>query len=203
MIKIILKYRYITVPYTKEHKEKTRLRILETAFRLFAVKGFDGVTVNLIMNNSGLTRGAFYAHFTSKADLYSASLKHSVGSSNLTKLKPDNISDKQWLCLLLDGYLSLEHVQGKHPCPLAFLATDISTRSAETNSVYSDVYKGMNKAIIAFANSYTDCDEHDILSVTAMIIGAVAIARTMDNKDAAIKLLSACRREAGLKLGGI
>ena len=36
------------MPYTKEHKETTRRRILESAFRLFTVKGFDGVTVNEI-----------------------------------------------------------------------------------------------------------------------------------------------------------
>ena len=191
------------MPYTKAHKHNTRIKILETAFRLFAVKGFDGVTVNIIMNDSGLTRGAFYAHFTSKANLYSESLKYSASSSNLTKLKPDGVSDKEWLCILLDGYLSLAHVQGKHPCPLAFLATDINTRNEETKVVYAGVYEGMNKAIMVFAKSYTDCDEHDILSVTAMIIGAVAIARTMDNNSAVIKLLSACRREAGVKLGGV
>ncbi|NQZ22981.1 MAG: TetR/AcrR family transcriptional regulator [Colwellia sp.] len=191
------------MPYTKKHKENTRIKILESAFRLFTAKGFDGVTVNVIMNDCGLTRGAFYAHFTSKADLYAASLKFSASSSNLAKLKPVNISDKEWVSLLLDGYLSFEHVQGIQPCPLAFLATDINTRSEETKAVYAGVYHGMNKAMMEFTTSYVDCDEQDILSVTAMIIGAVAIARTMGNKNAVIKLLAACRREAGLKLGVI
>ena len=191
------------MPYTKKHKENTRIKILESAFRLFAVKGFDGVTVNVIMNDCGLTRGAFYAHFNSKADLYGASLELSASSSNLAKLKPFNISDKEWVALLLDGYLSLEHVEGASPCPLAFLATDINTRCAETKATYATVYDGMNKAIMQFTTSFVDCDEQDILSVTSMIIGAVAIARTMDNKNSVISLLTACRREAGLKLGGI
>jgi len=189
--------------YTKEHKEKSRVKILESAFRLFAIKGFNGVTVNIIMNDCGLTRGAFYAHFTSKADLYGESLKFSASISNLTKLKPDNTSDKKWLCMLLDGYLSLEHVQGKHPCPLAFLATDINTRNEETKAVYAGVYERMNKTIMKLAKSYIDCDEYDILSLTALIIGTVAIARTMVDKNAVRKLLTASRREAGLKLGGI
>ena len=191
------------MPYTKAHKDNTRKKILESAYRLFTAKGFDGVTVNAVMNDCGLTRGAFYAHFTSKADLYGESIKFGASSTNLVKPKPDSISDKQWLCRLLDGYLSLEHVQGECPCPLTFLATDIVTQNEEIKAVYTRVYKGMNKRIMAYAKSYIDCDKNDILSVTAMMIGSVAIARTMDNKNAVTKLLAACRREAGLKLGGI
>ncbi|WP_246283244.1 TetR/AcrR family transcriptional regulator [Neptunomonas phycophila] len=111
------------MPYTKTHKSKTRNKILECAFRLFAIKGFNGVTIDEVMNNGGLTRGGFYAHFSSKAELYSEALKFAATSTKLANLKPNHLSDQQWLCLLLNEYLSVEHVQGKHPCPLAFLAT--------------------------------------------------------------------------------
>lgn len=88
-------------------------------------------------------------------------------------------------------------------CPLAFLATDINMQAKEIQSVYADVYYGMNAAIMEYASSYCDCDEQDILSVTAMMIGAVAIARTLQSQDSIESLLTACRREAGVKLGGI
>lgn len=191
------------MPYTKTHKNKTREKILDYSFRLFAIKGFEGVTIDDLMNNCGLTRGGFYAHFTSKAELYREALKFAASSTKLTKLKPDNLSDKQWLCLLLNEYLSLDHVKGKHPCPLAFLATDINIKNDEVNIAYANTYHGMNTAIMEYAKSYTNCDKQDILSVTAMIIGAVAIARTLQNQDSIEGLLAACRREAGVKLGGI
>lgn len=191
------------MPYTKEHKKSTRKRILESAFRLFTVKGFDNVTVNGVMRDCGLTRGGFYAHFNSKAALYRESLIFAANSTKLAELKPDSATDKEWLCLLLDGYLSLEHVRGEYPCPLAFLATDIVMHDEETKATYANIYAGMNKAIFEYARSYVNCDENDILSVTAMLIGAVAIARTIENQSSARKLLQACRREAGLKLGGI
>lgn len=191
------------MPYTKEHKETTRRRILESAFRLFTVKGFDGVTVNEVMEDCGLTRGAFYAHFNSKVVLYRESLKFAVNGTKLIEPKPDGTTDKAWLCLLLDGYLSLEHVRGEYPCPLAFLATDIVLQDEETKATYAKVYDGMNKAILEYASSYVNCDEDDILSVTAMLIGSIAIARTIPNENSVTKLLQASRREAGLKLGGI
>jgi len=204
MIKIILYFSTIKhMPYTKQHTEKTRKRILESAFRLFTVKGFEKVTVNRVMKDCGLTRGAFYAHFDSKADLYRESLMFAVSSTKLAELKPDGTTDKEWLCILLDGYLSLEHVRGEYPCPIAFLATDIAMHDDKTKAAYASVYEGMNKAIFKYANSYADCDESDILSVTSMLIGAVAIARTIGNKNSVLNLLQACRREAGSKLGGI
>lgn len=191
------------MPYSIQHKEKTRNVILDSAFKLFTAKGFDAVTVDELMENCGLTRGAFYAHFPSKSALYGESIRFAAGTSRLTDLKPDNISDKTWLTHLLDGYLSIEHVDGIRPCPLAFLATDVTTQDTEAKSAYARTYDGMNKAILAYANSYTNCDEDEILSLTAMIIGAVAIARTIDDKKAVKKLLASCRQDAGIKLGGI
>ncbi|MDF4818424.1 TetR/AcrR family transcriptional regulator [Vibrio parahaemolyticus] len=191
------------MPYTKAHKNKTRERILDSSFRLFAIKGFDGVTIDDLMSNCGLTRGGFYAHFSTKAELYREALKFAASSTKLANLKPDYLSNKQWLCLLLNEYLSLEHVEGKNPCPLAFLTTDVNVKNDEANIAYANTYHDMNTVIMQYAKSYTDCDEHDILSVTAMMIGAVAIARTLQNQDSIEQLLTACRREAGAKLGGI
>ena len=157
------------------------------------------------MNHCGLTRGGFYAHFTSKAELYREALKFRASSTKLAGLKPEGTSNKQWLSLLLDDYLSLEHVKGERSlsCPLAFLATDINMQNKVIKTTYADTYHDMNTAIMEYATSYTDCDKQDILSVTAMMIGAVAIARTLQNQDSIESLLAACRREAGLKLGGI
>jgi AcrR family transcriptional regulator len=191
------------MPYTKEHKEQTRKRILQSAFQLFTSKGFDGVTVNKLMENCKLTRGAFYAHFASKTALYTESIKYAASNSILAEHKSNNVSDKKWLGQLLDGYLSIEHVKGKRPCPLAFLATDMVTKDSESKLAYAHAYTGMNESIMAYAKTYTNCTTNDILALTAMIIGAVAISRTIADEDVIDKLLTSCRKEAGLKLGGI
>ena len=193
------------MPYTMTHKNKTRERILDSSFRLFAIKGFEGVTIDDLMNNCGLTRGGFYAHFTSKAELYREAIKFRANSTGLARCKPEGTSNKQWLSLLLDKYLSFEHVKGESSlaCPLAFLATDINMQDKAIKTAYANVYYDMNTAIMEYANSYTNCDEQDILSVTSMMIGAVAIARTLKDQDSIERLLAACRREAGVKLGGI
>ena len=59
------------MPYSAEHKEGTRQRIVTSAARLFNRKGFAEVTVSEIMTAAGLTHGGFYRHFRSKDELYS------------------------------------------------------------------------------------------------------------------------------------
>ena len=55
--------------YSPEHKEQSREKILEAARQLFRSRGFEGASIDQVMHAAGLTRGAFYAHFTSKDDL--------------------------------------------------------------------------------------------------------------------------------------
>lgn len=191
------------MPYSKEHKNETREKILKSAFELFTIKGFNGVTVDDLMKNCGLTRGAFYAHFSGKSDLYNESLKFAAYTSRLSKLKPNNLSSKDWLSKLLDEYLSLEHIHGESPCPLAFLATDIVTQNAETKETYENVYQGMNNILLNYTKTFSHCKKEDVLSVTAMIIGAVAISRTLNDTATMTTLLSSCRLEAGRILGGV
>jgi len=191
------------MPYSKAHKENTRLNILESAQSLFAEKGFDAVTVDVVMSNCSLTRGAFYAHFKSKSDLYSEALKFSATHSELGKTKPEAMSSKKWLGELLNAYLSLEHVNGERPCPLAFLATDIISRDKITRKIYANTYIKMNKIILKYAGDDSPCNEDNIFSITSMIIGAVAISRTLEDNNLIKNILYSCRQQVRLMLGGI
>lgn len=62
------------MPYTAEHKERTRARIVESARKLFNRHGFEQVSIETIMSEAGLTRGGFYNHFDSKDELYAAAV---------------------------------------------------------------------------------------------------------------------------------
>jgi len=47
----------------------TRRKILDAAAKEFDLHGYTGATMDAIQNRAGLTKGAVYFHFTSKADL--------------------------------------------------------------------------------------------------------------------------------------
>ena len=54
------------MPYSPDHKSKSKERILASATELFGRFGFDKVSINQVMKLARMTHGAFYAHFESK-----------------------------------------------------------------------------------------------------------------------------------------
>ncbi|WP_394839935.1 TetR family transcriptional regulator [Pendulispora rubella] len=60
---------------TPEDAAKTRDAILDAGLRVFAELGFAAAQLEEIAKRAGVTRGAFYHHFTNKADLYRVILR--------------------------------------------------------------------------------------------------------------------------------
>lgn len=56
--------------------EETKFRLLETAIALVWQSSYSNVGVNEICKRAGVTKGAFYHHFESKADLYYQASHH-------------------------------------------------------------------------------------------------------------------------------
>src|SRR5690349_22842580 len=65
--------------YDSSHKSETRRRIIESAGRRLKRDGIDGSGIATLMADAGLTNGAFYAHFDSKADLVAKVLEDQLG----------------------------------------------------------------------------------------------------------------------------
>ncbi len=55
--------------------EDTRAALLSAAARAFSRRGYDGASISEIASDAGLTSGAIYAHFASKAELFVATLR--------------------------------------------------------------------------------------------------------------------------------
>lgn len=65
--------------------EETRQRLLASAASVFARRGYDGAAISEIAAEAGVTSGAIYAHFPSKADLFTATL-HAHGAAEIERL---------------------------------------------------------------------------------------------------------------------
>ncbi|MBV9116974.1 MAG: TetR/AcrR family transcriptional regulator [Acetobacteraceae bacterium] len=62
-------------------EDSTRARILASAERLFAERGFSDVTMPMIAKASGITAGAIYKHFDSKVALFFEVIRGAVEST--------------------------------------------------------------------------------------------------------------------------
>jgi AcrR family transcriptional regulator len=65
--------------------EETRDRVLAAAASVFARNGYDGATTAAICSEAGVSSGALYGHFGSKAELFAATLR-SHGPNEVERL---------------------------------------------------------------------------------------------------------------------
>ena len=56
----------------------TKEKILVTALRLFAVYGYEAVSVSQIAGELGITKGALYKHYKNKRDIFNCIFEYSV-----------------------------------------------------------------------------------------------------------------------------
>jgi AcrR family transcriptional regulator len=105
----------------QQRTEATRHGLLQAALRIFARDGFEASRIEDIAGATGHTRGAFYAHFHSKEDLFFALFEQQAGDrlrglrSTLEKC-PDTdarlralrkfyvgrVADRQWAMVALE-----------------------------------------------------------------------------------------------------
>src|SRR5438270_11231178 len=108
---------------TREKAAENRARIVETAARLFREKGFDGIGLNAIMKEAGLTHGGFYGHFSSKEDLAAEAVARAVERGTGWQSRYTNVAD------FVSDYLSESHFTDRtNGCVLAALGGDVARR---------------------------------------------------------------------------
>lgn len=59
----------------RERGAATRGRLIATARELFGERGFEGTSIEAVLERSGVARGALYHHFAGKAELFDAVLE--------------------------------------------------------------------------------------------------------------------------------
>ena len=188
------------MPYTTQHKQRTRERIIAASRRLFNQRGFFDVSIDDVMAEAGLTRGGFYNHFGNKEDLLLATVQayeqcnpaDSWEGVELDYTLEANILAQQ----MISAYLSTEHLNDvAGHCPLVALPADISRAGPAVRDVYSRL---LNRMIDVFAEA-DGVAEDTAYALTAMCVGAMLIGRTSDDKQLSERMLKASR-EMGAQL---
>ena len=89
--------------------EEMRRKLLRSARKIFTRDGFEAARIEDIAADAGHTRGAFYAHFSSKADLFFALLEQqaTLYTQKLRDLLEGCESPEHKLRLLRDFYAGL------------------------------------------------------------------------------------------------
>jgi AcrR family transcriptional regulator len=189
------------MPYTTEHKQQTRGRIVESARRLFNRRGFDEVSIDEIMAQAGLTRGGFYNHFQTKEELYCEALS-AFARANPTERWPGvrvdlSCGGPKRARQIVEAYLSREHLEDVDGhCPMVALSSDVSRAGPAVREIYAQMVQGLAGMVQEGVGESADARATS-LAVAALCIGAMTIARTVDDAQLAQEVREAARRFLG------
>lgn len=183
------------MPYSTEHKRKSREKILHAASRLFSRRGYDAVSLDEVMAEADLTRGAFYNHFQDKADLYARAIPHAALNNAVGKDIARRRRSRDNLNELVERYLSREHLDDADPpCPLAFLVTDVGIRDERVRDAYTQMHGQLVRLVQRMAEGDREMDINGkALATTALLIGGIAIGRALSDAQTVDALLASCR----------
>ncbi len=165
--------------YDKRHKDQTRQRIVDTAGRRIKSDGISGSGVSTLMGDAGLTNGAFYAHFASKADLVANVLKAQLEEQRgaAVELAPGPGAVETYV----RTYLSPTHRDNTSAgCPSAALLDEIIRCDDAVRQTYTDgVLRVMD--VIAARLGTDDVEETRLraLTVFAGMVGTLQMARAI------------------------
>ncbi|MCP3140176.1 TetR/AcrR family transcriptional regulator [Pyxidicoccus xibeiensis] len=189
------------MPYTPEHKARTRARIVESARVMFNRHGFDQVSIDDVMKCAGLTRGGFYNHFASKDELYAEAVRSFTTCNPFVKLQEGRTgpapSARQLARELIDLYLSDEILRDvdKH-CPLIALPSDVARAGLEPRAAYTTVVENLAHVFrAAFPPGDRDAERKAHL-IVSLCVGGMVLARTTDDPRLRKQLRATARAES-------
>jgi AcrR family transcriptional regulator len=170
---------------TPTKKELSHARIVDVAAKAIRRAGYRGVGVADIMKEAGLTHGGFYAHFDSREALVIEAMAK-AGHENIESLT-EAIERRMSkggtrFKALVDTYLHEAHlVRTEDGCVVAALSSEMTRQ----DDVVREEARRRVAAMIALVQStLTDpSDENEASVVTATMVGALQLARTLDGKE--------------------
>ncbi|MEX3934103.1 TetR/AcrR family transcriptional regulator [Paraburkholderia phymatum] len=186
------------MPWSEDHKQATRGRIVEAAARAIREHGPDGVSLAAIMKSVGLTHGGFYAHFESKEALIAEALSHATAET-LAWLDRTATTAKNGqtpaLADIADAYLSNIHCE--HPgrgCVLAACGTELTRADELARIACSDNVRAYLRWLGQRSRAEQRSERtREATGALAAMIGGMVLARATENPAEARKILATVR----------
>lgn len=168
---------------TRAEAQANHERVLESASQLFRQWGFDGVSVNALMQSAGLTRGGFYGHFESKQQLVIQSLELMLEENDLQW----QLLAKQGLPSLVNYYLSPDHRDTpQQGCMLAALNADVSRQQPAVKGLFNSGVGNLMALLASCAPGGTEQEQKNKATVwLCILVGALSLSRAVADEQLA------------------
>jgi TetR/AcrR family transcriptional repressor of nem operon len=170
---------------SKQKAAENRERLLSEAARLFRERGLSGVGVDALAEASGLSYGGLYSQFGSKDRLAAEALNHAVAASAAKFSGTKTIGDYVW------QYLSPEHRERRGDgCAMAALGCEMPRQSGPVRHSFTQGVRSMLDRLAKLLPA-GPAREDDALVFAATLVGALVLARGVDDPELSDRILGA------------
>lgn len=190
--------------YAGTHKDETHQTLLKAAAQQLRELGPERLSVAKVMQAAGLTHGGFYAHFKSKDALLIETLTDAFARSKrrVEKLL-EGLPPKHALATYIDFYVAERHRDDPaNGCPITALNSDSPRQSKRFRATFEAGVKGLTDSLAVRMAAAGIADAEKLApSMLAAMAGAVALSRTISDRDLSNELLASTRTGIKARLG--
>lgn len=186
-----------------DRKEESRARILASAGRGFRSRGYGGLGVDGLAKEAGVTSGAFYAHFRSKAAAFREAV--ALGMRDL-RLAIDRLRAEGgagWRQRFIDLYLGERRTCDlAESCALQSLTGEVARADDEARAAYEAELRLVVDSAAAGMQGATAAERRaEAMALLALLAGGVSVARAVRDPAFAEEIAAAVR-QAAIRLAG-
>ena len=174
--------------YEKGHRDASRQRILRAASERFRADGIAASGLSRVMQDAGLTNGAFYPHFQSKTELVRESLASALEAQ---AQQMEEVLAAKGIDGVIATYLSPEHRDNPQiGCAVAALGAELAREPPETRAVHFARAAALIKQVAAHTPPGAKDPEGMALALFATLIGTLQLARVADSAEMSDRILA-------------
>src|SRR5258708_6218742 len=166
--------------YGPDHKAEARTRIRDAAGRGFRRLGFGGIGVDGLAKEAGVTSGAFYGHFPSKAEAFKA-----AAVAGLVQLREgvESLQAREgvaWLEKFVDFYINVRRTCDLgESCALQSLTPEVARADRDTKAAYeAELVRVVEAVAQGLSNGTLSARRKTAWAILSMLSGGVSIARS-------------------------
>lgn len=173
--------------------EDTKTRIMKAINRGFRSRGYNGVGVDALAKEAGVTSGAFYGYFRSKEEAFLAAVIEGLNEyrTGVETFRKQN--GEQWVTALADYYVGSQHRQNiACGCALPTLSPEVIRASDRVRKGYERELVKLHGAIAAGLKVTHEFEKRDLAwAILSLLAGGLTLARAVAHEDLAEDISSA------------
>lgn len=186
--------------YAQGHKEVSRSRIVEALGRGFRREGYGGIGVDGLAREAGVTHGAFYGHFRSKAEAFGAAVVAGLRElrEGVEAVRAEHGAG--WITAFAAFYMGYKRTCDlADACTLPSLSAEIERADPPARAAYETELRGVMTAVADGLPEGTQAErEARAWVLLSLLAGGVTLARAVPGEATGKEIAAAVQAAVGM-----